>query len=84
MIRQAYSEGDLGCDAVFKWHIHFAQGRDNLGDEEDTSPPRMVRTVLKIQQVVMLVFANRSQMVGEEVAAAAAAESWYFQQNSVL
>jgi hypothetical protein len=70
MIKQAYGEEAFGCSAVFKWHKHFAQGRDSLEDDEHISWPRTVRTELKIQ-VAMLVHANRSQMVDEITAAAA-------------
>jgi histone-lysine N-methyltransferase SETMAR len=69
MIKQAYGEEALGYNAVFKWHRHFAQGRDSLEDEH-TSWPRMVRTELKIREVATLVHANHSQMVGEIAAAA--------------
>jgi hypothetical protein len=41
---------------VLKWHKRFAQGRDNLEDDEHTSWPRMVRTELMIQEVAMLMF----------------------------
>jgi hypothetical protein len=60
MIKQAYGEEALCCSAVFKWHKHFAQGRDSLKDDEHTSLPRTVRTELKIQEVATLVRANRS------------------------
>jgi hypothetical protein len=60
MIKQAYGEEALGHSVVFKWHKHFAQGRDSLEDDKHTSRPRMVRTELKIQEVAMLVRANRS------------------------
>jgi hypothetical protein len=39
-------------------------------DDEHTGQPRTVRTELKIQEVAMLVYANRSHTV-DEIAAAA-------------
>jgi hypothetical protein len=48
----------------------FAQGRDNLEDDEHTGWPRTVRTILKIQEVAMLVRANHSQTLDEIIAAA--------------
>jgi hypothetical protein len=63
MIKQVYGEETLGHSAVFKWHKHFAQGRDSLEDVEHTGWPRTVRTELKIQEVAMLVHANHSQTV---------------------
>jgi hypothetical protein len=66
MIRQVYGEEALDCSAVFKWHKRFAQGRNSSEDNyEHTSQPRTVRTELKIQEVAMLVHANRSQTVNE-------------------
>jgi hypothetical protein len=56
---------------VFKWHKHFAQGRDSLEDDKHTGQSRTVRTKLKIKEVATLVHANQSQMV-DEIAAAAA------------
>jgi hypothetical protein len=70
MIKQEYGKEALGCNAVFKWHKRFAQGRDSLEDDEHSSQPIMVRTEPKIQEVAMLVCANRSQMV-DGIAAAA-------------
>jgi hypothetical protein len=70
MIKQVYGEEALGRNAVFKRHKRFAQGRDSLEDEEHTGRSRTVRTDLKIQEVVTLVLANRSQTV-DEIAAAA-------------
>jgi hypothetical protein len=72
MIKQVYSKEALGCCAVFKWHRHFAQGRDSLEDDEYTGWPRMIRTELKIQEIATLMRASRSQMVAEITAAAAA------------
>jgi hypothetical protein len=54
----------------FKWHKCFVQERESLEDDERTGQPRMVGTELKIQEVAMLVCANRSQIV-DEIAAAA-------------
>jgi hypothetical protein len=65
MIKQAYGEEALDRSAVFKWHKRFAQGRDNLEDDELTGCPRTVRTELKIEEVAMLVHANSSQTVDE-------------------
>jgi hypothetical protein len=48
MIKQAYGEEGLGCNAVFKWQKHFAQGRYTLEDDENTGRSRTVRTELKI------------------------------------
>jgi hypothetical protein len=47
MIKQAYSEEALGRSAVFKWRKHFAQGRNNMEDDEHMGRPRMVRTKLQ-------------------------------------
>jgi hypothetical protein len=44
MIKQAHSEEALGCTAIFKWHKHFAQGRDRFEDDEHSGQPRTVRT----------------------------------------
>jgi hypothetical protein len=63
MMKQAYSEEALSCSAVFKWHKCVAQGRDSSEDDEHTGQPRTVRTELKIQEVAMLVCANRFQTV---------------------
>jgi hypothetical protein len=57
---------------VFKWYKRFAQGRETLENDEHFGWPRMVRTELNIQEVATLLCANRSQMV-DEIAAAAAA-----------
>jgi hypothetical protein len=54
---------------VFKWHKHFAQGRESLEDDEHTSRPRTVRTKLKVQEVETLVRANHPQTVDEMAAA---------------
>jgi AraC-like DNA-binding protein len=70
MTKQAYGEEALDHSAVFKWHRCFAQCRDCLEDDEHTGRPRTVRTELKIQEVAILVHANRSQMV-DEIATAA-------------
>jgi hypothetical protein len=70
MIKQAYGKEALGHSAVFKWHKHFAQGKDSLEYDKHTGRPRMVRTELKIQEVVTLVCANNSQMIDETAAAA--------------
>jgi hypothetical protein len=51
MIRQAYGDEALGRSALFKWHKHFAQGRESLEDDEHTGWPRTLRTVLRIQEV---------------------------------
>jgi hypothetical protein len=48
--------------------VQVAQKRDSLEDDEHNSGPRTVRIELKIQEVAMLVRANRSQTV-DEVAA---------------
>jgi hypothetical protein len=72
VIKQAYSEEAIGCSAVFKWHKHFAQGRDTLETYEHIGRPRTVRTELKVQEVATLVCANRSQTVDEIIAAASA------------
>jgi hypothetical protein len=72
MIKQAYGKEALSHSAMFKWHKHFAQGRDSLKDDEHTGWPRMVGTELKIQESATLVHANCSQTV-DEIAAAAAA-----------
>jgi hypothetical protein len=69
MTKQAYGEEALGRSAVLKWHKSFATGRDSLEDDEHSDRPRTVRTELKIQEVVMLAHANRSQTV-DEIAAA--------------
>jgi hypothetical protein len=53
MIRQLYDKEALDCSAVFKWHKHFAQGKDSLEDDEYTGRPRMVRTELSVQEVAM-------------------------------
>jgi hypothetical protein len=55
---------------VFKWHKCFAQGRENLEDDEHTGRPRTVRTEPKIQEVAKLVLANLPQTV-DEIATAA-------------
>jgi hypothetical protein len=68
MIKQVYREEALGCSAAFKWHKQFAQGRDSWEDGEHTGWPRIVRTVLKVQEVAMLVHASRSQTVDEAAA----------------
>jgi hypothetical protein len=70
MIKQTYGKEALSSSAVFKWHKRFAQGRDSSEYHEHTGWPRMVITVFKIQEAVMLVCANRSQMVDEIEAAA--------------
>jgi transposase len=69
MIKQAYDEEAMGRSAVFKWHKRLAQGRDNLENDEHTGRPRTIRTELKIQEVAMLVRADRSLMA-DEIAAA--------------
>jgi hypothetical protein len=69
-IKQACGKEALGCSAVFKWHKHFAQGRDSLQDDDHTSWPRMVRTELRIQEVAMLVRTSHAQLVYEIAAAA--------------
>jgi hypothetical protein len=48
----------------------FAQRGDSLADDEHTSWPRTITTELKIQEFVMLVHANHSQMLDEVTAAA--------------
>jgi hypothetical protein len=48
---------------MFKWHKRFAQGGDNLEDNEHTAQPRIVRTGPKIQEVAMLVCFSCFQMV---------------------
>jgi hypothetical protein len=55
---------------VFQRRKHFADGRDSLEDDEHTGRQTTVRTELNIEEVAMLVHANRSQMV-DEVAATA-------------
>jgi hypothetical protein len=70
MIKQAHGEEALGHSAVFKWQKCFAEGRDSLEDDEHTGRPRTVRIELKIQEVAILVCANRSQMVDEITTAA--------------
>jgi hypothetical protein len=54
MMKQVHSEEALGHSAMFKWHKHFAQGRDSLEDDKQTGQLRMVRTELQIQEVAML------------------------------
>lgn len=54
---------------MFKWHKVFAQGRDNLEDDEHTTHPRAVRTELMIQEVATFVHVNCFQMVNEATAA---------------
>jgi hypothetical protein len=44
---------------LFKWHKRFPQRRESLEDDEHAGRPRTVRTELKIQEVAMLVHANR-------------------------
>jgi hypothetical protein len=39
MIKQEYGEGALGRSAMFRWHKLFAQGRENLEDNERISQP---------------------------------------------
>jgi hypothetical protein len=65
MNKQVYGKRALGRSAVFKWHKRFAQGRDSMEDGEHTGQPRMVRTVLMIQEVPTLVRATHSQTVDE-------------------
>jgi hypothetical protein len=43
----------------------FTRGRDSFEDDEHTDQPTTVRTELKIQEVMTLVHASRSQMVDE-------------------
>jgi hypothetical protein len=50
----------------------FVQGRESSEDDEHTGQPRTVRTKLKIEEVAMLVCANRSQTVDETAPAGAA------------
>jgi hypothetical protein len=68
MMKQVYGEGALDHNAVFKYHKHYAHGRDSLEDDEHTSHPRIARIEFKIQEVT-LVHANHSKMI-DEVAAA--------------
>jgi hypothetical protein len=70
MIQLANGEEALDCSAVFKWYKHFAQERDILEDDEHTGWPRTFRTEHNIQEVSMLVHANRSQMVDQVTATA--------------
>jgi hypothetical protein len=65
MMKQAYSEEALGHIVVFKWYRPFAQGRDNLEDDEHTGRARTVRTELRTQEVATLVLANLSHTVDE-------------------
>jgi hypothetical protein len=60
MIKQVYGKEALDHSAAFKWHKCYAQGRDCL---EDTGRPRMARIELRIQEITMLVHANRSKLV---------------------
>jgi hypothetical protein len=47
MFRKEYGE-EAFCSAVFEWN-KFAEGRDNLEDDEHTGQPRKVKNELKIQ-----------------------------------
>jgi hypothetical protein len=42
MIKQVCSKEVLACSAVFKFHRHCTQGRNNLECDEHTSWPRKV------------------------------------------
>jgi hypothetical protein len=71
MIKEVYGKEALGRSAVFRWHKHFAQGRESLEDDENTHQETTVKTELKILQVATLVCTNHSKMI-DEIAAAAA------------
>jgi hypothetical protein len=72
----------LGHGAVFKRHKHFARGIDSLKDGAHGTV-KNGRTELKIQEVTMLVHANRSQMVDEVAEAAAGISHGTCPNNSV-
>jgi hypothetical protein len=71
MVRQVYGKEALGHSDVYKWHKHFAQGRDNFEDGRLTSELRTVRTELRIQEITTFLSANCSKRVVEGAAAAA-------------
>ncbi|KAJ4435476.1 hypothetical protein ANN_18092 [Periplaneta americana] len=50
------------------WHKRFSQRRDSLEDVH-TGRPQTIRTELKIEEVAMLLRANRSQSVDDLAAA---------------
>ena len=73
MMQQVYDDDALSHSVVFRWHRRFSQGRDSMEDDVRTGRSQTVRTQRKIEEVAMLVRANRSQSVADLAAAAAAA-----------
>jgi len=52
-----------------QWHQRFAEERKRLDDDERTGRPTTVQTERKIEEVAMVVRANRSKLV-DDIAAA--------------
>ena len=69
MMHQFHGDDALSRSAVFGWHRCFSQGRDSLEDDVLTDGPQTVRTERKIEDVPMLVSANRIQSVDDVTAA---------------
>ena len=64
-MQQVYGDDALSRSAMFRWHRRFSQRRCSLEEDVRTSRPQNVRTERKIEEVVMLVRANRSQSVDD-------------------
>ncbi|PSN36633.1 hypothetical protein C0J52_22296 [Blattella germanica] len=70
----------FGDSAVFKWHQRVSQGRDSLEDDQRMGRPPTVRTESKIEEVAMVVHANRSQSVDD--ISSSRGEPWNVPKNS--
>ena len=68
-MQQVYGHDALSRNFVFRWQWRFSQGRDSLEDVVPTGRSQTVRTERKIEEVALLVRANRSQSVDDLPAA---------------
>ena len=69
MMQQVCGDGGLSLSVMFRWHCLLLQGRDILEDDVHIGRLQTVRTERKIEEVAMLVRANRSQSVDDLAAA---------------